>query len=115
METTDVFDEWFEALDDTDKENVLASLLLLQHKGPQLPRPYADTVKASKFVNMKELRTQNKGNPIRSFYAFDPERTGIVLCAGEKTGKEKRFYVRMISVADNELEKHLTKLSNRGE
>lgn len=34
IETTDVFDEWFEALDDIDKENVLATLLLLQKKGP---------------------------------------------------------------------------------
>lgn len=115
IETTDVFDKWFEALDDVDKENVLASLLLLQQKGPQLPRPYADTVKASKFMNMKELRTQSKGNPIRSFYAFDPQRTGILLCAGEKTGKEKRFYEKMIAVADHELEKHLTQLNLRGE
>ena len=115
IETTDVFDEWFEALDDIDKENVLATLLLLQQKGPQLSRPYTDAVHGSKFSNMKELRTQSKGNPIRSFYAFNPSRTGILLCAGEKTGKDKRFYEQMIPVADKEFEKHLLDLKNRGE
>lgn len=115
IETTDVFDEWFEALDDIDKENVLATLLLLQQKGSQLSRPYADAVNGSKFANMKELRTQSKGNPIRSFYAFNPSRIGILLCAGEKTGKDKRFYEQMISVADKEFEKHLLDLKSRGE
>ena len=42
--TTDVFDEWFGSLDDTDRANVLASLLVLEQKGPHLSRPHADTM-----------------------------------------------------------------------
>lgn len=59
---------------------------------------------------MKELRVQSKGNPIRAFFAFDPLRTGILLCADEKTGKEKRFYEEMILVADREFTAHLEKI-----
>ena len=37
--TTDKFDEWFDSLDDTDRTNVIAGMLLLEKKGPSLPRP----------------------------------------------------------------------------
>ncbi len=111
--TTDTFDDWFDALDDTDRTNVLSALLVLREKGPMLSRPYADTVKGSEHSNMKELRVQSKGNPIRAFFAFDPKRAGILLCAGEKTGNEKRFYEEMIPVADREFTAHLEKLSER--
>ena len=60
-----------------------------------------------KFTNMKELRIQSKGDPLRAFFAFDPTRTGVLLCAGNKVGDEKRFYKRMIPIADNEYETHL--------
>lgn len=110
IETTDTFDEWYDTLDDTDRANVLASLLVLRGRGPMLSRPYADTVKSSCHSNMKELRIQSRGEPIRAFYAFDPHRSGIVLCAGNKTGNEKRFYEVMIPIADREFTAHLEKL-----
>jgi len=110
IETTDTFDVWFDALDDTDRENVLASLMVLKERGPMLARPYADTVKGSRHSNMKELRVQSKGDPIRAFFAFDPIRKGIVLCAGNKAGDEKRFYEVMIPIADREFTAHLKKL-----
>ena len=113
-QTTDRFDEWFDALNDTDRANVLAGLLVLEQKGPLLSRPYADTVKGSVHPNMKELRVQSRGNPIRAFFAFDPNRDGILLCAGEKTGKDKRFYDEMIPVADKEFTAHLHKLKQGG-
>ncbi|MBL4656970.1 MAG: type II toxin-antitoxin system RelE/ParE family toxin [Flavobacteriales bacterium] len=109
IETTDTFDEWFDSLDDTDRTNVLASLLVLREKGPMLSRPYADAVNGSRHSNMKELRVQSKGNPIRAFFAFDPKRKGILLCAGDKTGDEKRFYKVMIPIADREFTTHLEK------
>lgn len=109
IQTTDRFDEWFDALNDTDRANVIAGMLILEQKGPHLSRPYADTVNASAHPNMKELRIQSNGNPIRAFFAFDPERTGVLLCAGEKTGKDKRFYDTMIPVADREYAAHLQK------
>lgn len=110
IESTDTFDEWLNVLDDVDRANVLASLIVLQEKGPMLSRPYADTVKGSCHSNMKELRVQSKGEPIRVFFAFDPERKGILLCAGNKTGNEKRFYDVMIPIADREFTEHLGNL-----
>ncbi|MFO8089180.1 MAG: type II toxin-antitoxin system RelE/ParE family toxin [Desulfatiglandaceae bacterium] len=44
---------------------------------------------------------------IRAFYAFDTERRGILLCAGNKTGNEKRFYEVMIPIADRKFTAHL--------
>lgn len=110
IETTDVFDRWYDQLNDVQRSDVLASLLLLQEKGPHLARPYADTLHGSKFPNMKELRVQSKGDPLRALYAFDPSRRGVVLCAGNKAGDEKRFYKKMIALADKEYASHLAKL-----
>ena len=110
VETTDVFDEWFDALDDEDRINVLAAMIVLQERGPMLSRPYADTVNGSCHGNMKELRVQSKGDPIRAFFAFDPKRRGILLCGGNKTGKDKRFYNEMLPIADREFTAHLEKL-----
>lgn len=110
--TTDTFDKWFDDLDDNDRTNVLAGLFLLEEKGPHLARPYADTVKYSKYSNMKELRIQSKGDPIRAFFAFDPKRKGVLLCAGNKAGNEKRFYKQMVSIADAEYATHLESLRN---
>lgn len=110
IETTDTFDEWFDTLDDTDRANVLASMMVLRDRGPRLSRPYADTLYGSSYSNMKELRVQSKGDPLRAFFAFDPKRKGILLCAGNKTGDEKRFYEVMIPIADREFAAHLDKL-----
>lgn len=109
IEQTRTFEEWYFSLDDTDRENVLAALLMLRERGPMLPRPHADTVNGSQYRNMKELRVQSQGRPIRAFFAFDPRRTGIVLCAGDKTGN-KRFYDDLIPVADREYAAHLESL-----
>jgi hypothetical protein len=111
IETTDTFDIWFDALDNIDRANVLAAVIVLREKGPMLSRPYADTVKGSCHSNMKELRIQSKGYPIRAFFAFDPKRKGILLCAGNKTGNEKRFYEEMVPIADHEFTAHLKKLN----
>ncbi|MGL5336175.1 MAG: type II toxin-antitoxin system RelE/ParE family toxin [Enterovibrio sp.] len=113
IETTDTFDEWFDALNDVDRANVLASMIVLSQYGPTLSRPYADTVKGSKYNNMKELRVQSKGDPLRAFFAFDPKRQGILLCAGNKVGNDKRFYEEMLPIADREFTNHLNKLNKR--
>lgn len=82
----------------------------LKEVGPNLGRPYVDTLKGSKYPNMKELRVQFAGEPIRAFFAFDPNRMAIVLCAGNKAGQnEKRFYKDMINLADSEYSKHIRK------
>ena len=113
INTTDTFDAWYENLDDMDRANVLASMLVLQSQGPMLGRPHADTVNGSVYSNMKELRVQSRGQPLRAFFAFDPERHAILLCAGNKAGNEKRFYQEMIPIADCEYAAHLEGLKRK--
>ncbi|EJS6906047.1 TPA: type II toxin-antitoxin system RelE/ParE family toxin [Salmonella enterica] len=108
--TTECFEGWFDSQCEALQEEILAALSILSENGPSLGRPQVDTLKGSKFPNMKELRVQFAGNPIRAFFAFDPKRMAIVLCAGDKTGlNEKRFYKDMIKLADSEYSKHLEK------
>jgi len=58
---------------------------------------------------MKELRIHYSGRPIRAFFAFDPVRQAIVLCAGDKSNDEM-FYKRLIRIADKEFSFHLAAL-----
>ncbi|RJT20780.1 type II toxin-antitoxin system RelE/ParE family toxin [Buttiauxella izardii] len=107
--TTDVFDEWYLAQDKAVRVNVLAAIGILEESGPLLGRPYVDTLNGSEFANMKELRIQHAGDPIRAFFIFAPSRRAIILCAGCKAGQnEKSFYQKMIRLAESEYYKHLS-------
>lgn len=110
--TTDLFNEWLEQQDESTQEKVLAALVVLQQQGPSLGRPLVDTVYDSKFTNMKELRVQHRGKPLRAFFAFDPLRQAIVLCIADKGGK-KRFYKEMLAIADEQYELHLASLGEQ--
>ena len=66
VEFTDGFGQWWDSLDEGEQEAVEATVELLQERGPNLPRPYADSVKGSKHSNMKELRTQYQSRPLRT-------------------------------------------------
>ncbi|WP_243464991.1 type II toxin-antitoxin system RelE/ParE family toxin [Photorhabdus temperata] len=94
------------------QEKVLADLTNLEIYGPKLSRPYANTVKGSRHKNMKELRIQYSGRPVRAFFAFDPKRQAIVLCAGDKSN-DKRFYDTMIRIADEEFTAHLATMEEK--
>ena len=109
--TAEPFDIWYESQTEADRENVLASILVLQELGPGLGRPHADTVKGSSFPNMKELRIQSKGRPLRALFAFDPARRAILLCGGDKSGGDKRFYKKLIALADAEFARHLDEMN----
>jgi hypothetical protein len=63
-------------------------------------------VSGSTYANLKELRVQAKGKPVRVFFAFDPNRTAVLLNGGEKTGDD-RFYFKMIAKADTLFAEHL--------
>lgn len=108
------FFSWWSNQSPEIQDRMFQSIRLLQQFGPFLQRPYADTVKGSLFPNMKELRVQVAGKPIRAFYAFDMQRQAIVLCAGDKTGN-KRFYSEMITLADREFANYLEKLGEKSE
>jgi hypothetical protein len=109
---TDEFAEWVdgEEVDEAAREAIRACLIVLGEIGPALGRPLADTVKASRHSNMKELRVQSKGRPIRIFYAFDPRRKAILLIGGNKRGK-KRFYEVYVPIADRLFDNYLQELS----
>src|SRR5882724_4444130 len=99
--TTDEFDEWFTALDEDGRVEVMAKVHLLKILGPRLARPHADTLNGSRHSNMKELRADTKDKVMRVAFAFDPDRAAILLVAGDKSGvNQKRFYRQLIAKAD---------------
>ena len=60
---------------------------------------------------MKELRVSTAEKVLRIAFAFDPERNGILLVAGDKAGvSQKRFYNQLIVRADQLYDTHLAKL-----
>lgn len=101
----------FEAFPETVQNEAYAKAALLEKCGPFLKRPHADTLKGSKHRNMKELRFSADGGVWRIAFAFDPERKGILLVAGDKSGQTgKRFYRRLITAADERFDRHLEAL-----
>lgn len=113
VEYTDEFERWWQTLDEAEQESLLVSVMLLRRWGPSLGRPHADTVSVSRHSNMKELRTQHRGRPLRTFFAFDPRRRAVLLIGGDKTG-DKRFYDRMVPLADRLFDEHLQELRRKG-
>lgn len=110
--TTDRFDQWFFEQEPDLQDELLAAFLVLKREGPLTGRPLVDTLKNSKYPNMKELRLSFEGKPIRALFAFDPIRQAVFLCAGDKTG-DKKFYQTYIKIADREFKIHLKKLEDK--
>ncbi|HLL89953.1 MAG TPA: type II toxin-antitoxin system RelE/ParE family toxin [Tepidisphaeraceae bacterium] len=113
VEFTEEFAAWWDTLTEAEQDSVRHSVDLLRRSGPSLGRPHADTVHRSRHRNMKELRTQHGGRPMRTFFAFDPRRTAILLVGGDKTGDD-RFYDRMIPIADTLYDVYLAELEKEG-
>lgn len=96
------------------QDELLALVELLKEFGFSLGRPHADTLKNSKFSNMKELRFQADDGVWRVAFAFDPQRQAIILVAGDKSGgSQKRFYKKLIAKADKRFQFHLNNLKNQ--
>ncbi len=101
------FAQWADALQD----ELLAHALLLRDFGPGLGRPTVDTLKGSKHSNMKEMRFSWVGEVWRVAFAFDPERRAVLLVGGDKGGEDqRRFYKRLIALADGRFDDHLATL-----
>lgn len=97
----DAFEEELEAFAVNVRVAILQRARLLAEFGPQLGRPYVDTLSGSRYSNMKELRLESDGGVWRVAFAFDPDRQAILLVAGDKAGKnQKRFYRELIEIAD---------------
>jgi hypothetical protein len=112
IEYTEEFERWWDTLIEDEQESIAVTVGLLEIMGPNLPRPHSDTVKGSRFNNMKELRTQHAGKPYRTLYAFDPRRTAILLIGGNKTG-DNDWYQKYIPIADRLYTAHLEELEKR--
>jgi hypothetical protein len=107
----DEFDGWLNEQEEGLQDALLFSIELLQAEGPMLGRPYVDTVKGSKYPNMKELRVQYKGEPWRVLFAFDPKRRAIILVGGNKTGRSSNWYKENIRIAEKRFEQHLNTMN----
>jgi hypothetical protein len=108
IDRTEQVAEWIKKLDEDAREAIFKTLLILQEIGPSLGRPYVDSVKESRHRNMKELRIQNRQRLFRILFAFDPDRKAILLVGGDKRG-DRRFYKKMIPLADALFDEHLEK------
>jgi hypothetical protein len=114
VETTADFDKWFTDLDDDAKVEIIATVGLLKRLGPRLGRPHADTLKGSQYANMKELRASTAEAVLRIAFAFDPDRSGILLVGGDKSGvSQRRFYKQLVDKADRLYAAHLAALKAR--
>ncbi len=71
------FDEEFDELNVEVQDELLAHAALLEKFGPQLGRPFVDTLKGSKHSNMKELRFKADRGVWRVAFAYDPKRQAI--------------------------------------
>jgi len=111
VEFHDDFVEEFQDLPKEVQDELLAHMEVLEIIGPQMKRPRVDTLKGSKYKNMKELRFEACDGAWRFAFAFDPKRHAIVLCGGDKSGiSEGRFYKRLIAKADVRFEAHFKAL-----
>jgi hypothetical protein len=110
------FETEFDRLSREVQDEALANFKFLERFGPQLGRPHVDTLKGSRFSNMKELRFDAANGVWRIAFAFDPRRRAILLCGGDKSGGgESRFYRRLIATADERYGKHLRRLKRHRE
>ena len=109
----DDFADELTALDQKLQDELLAHAKLLAEFGPNLGRPTVDTLKGTSHANMKEMRFNWMGEAWRVAFAFDPQRQAVLLVGGDKSGADqKRFYKRLISVADNRYSQHLATLND---
>ena len=108
------FVEEFQDFRQSVQDEIAATAELLAVIGPALKRPHADTLKGSRFANMKELRFDADDGVWRLAYAFDPERKAILLVAGDKSGTSSaRFYKTLITKADPRFAGHLDTMKKR--
>ncbi len=109
---TDEFEAWYLSVDAQDQDAVDYVVDLLIAKGVTLGFPYSSAITTANFA-LRELRTQSGGEPIRVFYAFDPERQAVLLIGGNKTGDD-RFYERMVPLAERIWRQYLQEQGHSG-
>jgi len=109
VEASDEFAAWYGALNEDESIGVDTAVDMLVEYGPRLGRPYADTLKGSRYTNMKELRVQHRGRPIRILFAFDPRRSAYLILGGDKSGKAN-WYADALRKAEAIYAHHLAEI-----
>ena len=112
IETSDEFSEWYQDLNYQEALSVSRSVELLEKAGPALGRPHVDTLQGSRISNLKELRVQHHGRPIRILFAFDPRRVGYLILGGDKTG-DPDWYETFIPKAERIYAQHLIAIGSK--
>ena len=113
VEFTDEFRDWWDALSEERQDDVAHSVRHLIEFGPALGFPHSSKVGSSRYPQMRELRTQSGGRPLRTLYAFNPLRSAILLIGGDKTCDD-RWYEKFVQIADRLFERHLLELRKEG-
>lgn len=113
VEYTDEFEDWWTTLTEEEQDSIDVAVALLERQGPSLAFPYSSGIQGSRYSHMRELRVQQRGEPYRILYAFDPRRVAILLLGGNKVG-DKRWYEDNVIKADKLYEKHLAELREEG-
>ena len=113
VEYTDEFQEWWDSLSVQEQQDVGFSVRHLLEFGPALGFPHSSKVVTSRYPQMRELRTQSRGKPLRTLYAFNPLRTAVLLIGGDKTGDD-RWYEQFVPIADHLFQQHLKELRKEG-
>ena len=111
---TNEFEEWMMSLTEKQRDAVMDAIDHLRQEGPSLGRPYVDTIRDSRFKNMKELRISS-GGALRVLFAFDPERSAVLLIGGDKSENSRwnAWYVEAIRRADELFEEHIRKIREK--
>lgn len=107
VEVESFLDDLYES-DRRSHQLVNQAILALERNGPAEGRPLVDSITASRFANMKELRPPStKSSEIRILLVFDPWRSAILLVAGDKSGRWDRWYRTAIPRAEQLYEDYL--------
>jgi hypothetical protein len=89
-------------------EKVQMAVSVLAVEGPALGRPLVDSIVGSSIRNLKELRVSSSSHQaIRILFCFTPERTALLLVAGDKSNNWSNWYLEAISEAEEIYEHHL--------
>jgi hypothetical protein len=109
VEVSDEFREWYDSLDEQEGVSVDSAVDALAKNGPALGRPFVDTLKGTRYSNLKELRVQHLGRPYRILFAFDPRRNAYLILGGDKS-RDANWYVDAIRRAEAIYAQHLREI-----
>ena len=101
-------DEFFDGLDKKSRAKVAAHLSLLEEKGPNLKRPYADIVRGK----IRELRIHHSSNQYRILYFLQVrDQIGLVHGFAKKTQQLKE---KDIELAESRMEEWIRRFPSGG-